>query len=224
MTASEDALDAWEQRLREAEAELRAREDEALGDDAPPEVLLALAAERDKVALDRDSIASRYDEIARGRDRSALARDLAGSDRDRAARAQDDDRDPAYLDRFEAGEDRDLAAGDRGESFDDRRRAQQTRGRAAADRVRAAEDRDAAAEKAVDAARDIAGLRTALESRLVIGQAQGLLMAFHHLKPDAAFQVLVRLSQEHNVEIQDVAARFVASQAGRRGAEPSDSG
>lgn len=217
METADDALDAWEQRLLLAEEGLREREERALAGDPAPEVLLALAAERDKIALDHDSIAERREENALVRDQAALRRDVSASGRDRRARAADQDRDPAFLDRFAAGEERDLAAGDRADSYDDRRRARQARERAADDREHAAEDREKAIKQADKQASEIAGLRAALKSRLVIGQAQGLLMALHHLSADAAFQVLVRLSQERNVKLRDIAAGFVASKAGTPG-------
>lgn len=224
MDASDDALAALEQHLQQAEAELQEREEQARSETPPPEVLLALAAERDKIATERDAIADAEDERATARDRSALRRDVVGSGRDRRSRAQQQDLDPAALDRFASGVDRDFAAGDRGDSFDDRGRAHQSRTRAAANREHAADDRDAAAQRAKEQTSDIAGLRAALESRLVIGQAEGLLMAQHGLSPQAAFQVLVRLSQEGNVKLREVAAALVADAAGDSSGKPAEGG
>jgi len=49
-------------------------------------------------------------------------------------------------------------------------------------------------------------LRTAMESRDVIGQAKGVLMAQSGLDADSAFRVLVRASQRQNRKLRDVAA------------------
>ena len=49
----------------------------------------------------------------------------------------------------------------------------------------------------------------ALQSRTVIGQAEGILMERFNLSPDAAFGVLVRLSQSENVKVRDIAADLV---------------
>lgn len=233
MDAHDEVLAAMEQHLQRAEAELHEREDQARAGDAPSEVLLALAAECDRIAHERDSIADARDENATTRDLAALNRDVGGSARDRRARVQSQDLDPGAPDRFASGADRDFAAGDRGDSFDDRSRAHEARERAARDRDRSAQARDAAAEAAKQqpsdpAGRsgalgsqvakrqepDLAGFQDVLESRVVIGQAQGLLMALHHLSPEAAFQVLVRLSQERDLTLRELAGTLVASQVG----------
>lgn len=65
-------------------------------------------------------------------------------------------------------------------------------------------------DRLLDAEAELATLRDALESRLVIGQAMGLLMARQGLSTDAAFEALARQSQETNVKLRDVAARLVA--------------
>lgn len=216
VTRDDEALTSWEERLRLAEADLEERERQALADDPTPEQLAAHAAERDAFARERDAIADRHDEAAGRRDLSALDRDVSGSSRDRRARLREQDRDVAFPDRFSAGADRDLAAGDRADSHADRRRGQEARERAAVNRDRAADDRDRAAEKAEEQEREVAGLRTALESRLVIGQAQGLLMARHKLSSETSFGVLVRLSQEHNVKVRELAAQLVAAEEAAR--------
>lgn len=204
-------LATWQQWLHLAEADVQERERKALADDPTPEEVQALAAERDKIASDRDTIAQFYDEEAAARDQAALRRDVAGSARDRKARSRAQDRDVGWQDRFSSGEDRDLAAGDRADSHDDRRRAREAREKAAADRQQAAADRDRAAQEAAEQGRELAGLRAALESRVVIGQAQGLLMAWYSLSPGSAFAVLTRLSQERNRRLRDVAAQLVAT-------------
>jgi GAF domain-containing protein len=64
-------------------------------------------------------------------------------------------------------------------------------------------------------ARDLArNLQAALDTRAVIDQAKGIIMAVRGINPDQAFAVLVRQSQEENVKLRDLAARFVAALAG----------
>ena len=57
-----------------------------------------------------------------------------------------------------------------------------------------------------------AGLQTALESRAVIDQAKGKLMALSNCSADEAFQLLVKASQRENVRLRDVARRIVEGQ------------
>ncbi|WP_255637948.1 ANTAR domain-containing protein [Amycolatopsis sp. DSM 110486] len=52
-------------------------------------------------------------------------------------------------------------------------------------------------------------LRQALQSRGVIEQAKGVLMAQRCCGPDEAFAVLVKLSQDTNVKLCDVARAFL---------------
>jgi GAF domain-containing protein len=54
-------------------------------------------------------------------------------------------------------------------------------------------------------------LHTAIESRDVIGQAKGVLMAREGVSADDAFQMLRSISQSSNVKLRDVAARVVES-------------
>ncbi|MFC8128523.1 GAF and ANTAR domain-containing protein [Streptomyces sp. NPDC057302] len=58
---------------------------------------------------------------------------------------------------------------------------------------------------AFSSARDHATLQHAVETRNVIGQAMGILMAQHNLNQQAAFDVLRRHSQERNVKLRDIA-------------------
>lgn len=53
-------------------------------------------------------------------------------------------------------------------------------------------------------------LRRALETRTVIGQAQGVLMARQHVTGDDAFDILRRASQRTNRKLRDIAAEIVA--------------
>lgn len=54
-----------------------------------------------------------------------------------------------------------------------------------------------------------ANLRQALETRDVIGQGIGILVERHKLTPDTAFEMLVSVSQHHNVKLRSVAAHLV---------------
>ncbi|MEV0981141.1 GAF and ANTAR domain-containing protein [Streptomyces sp. NPDC049915] len=60
---------------------------------------------------------------------------------------------------------------------------------------------------ALDSARTIDQLEHAKESRHAIGEAMGILMERHKLSEDDAFNVLRRISQEHNIKLRDVAQR-----------------
>jgi len=54
-------------------------------------------------------------------------------------------------------------------------------------------------------------LNTALDSRKLIGQAQGLLMERYDLDEAQAFEMLRRYSQDHNIKLRDVAAYLLAT-------------
>ncbi len=54
-----------------------------------------------------------------------------------------------------------------------------------------------------------ANLRTAAESRDLIGMAKGILMQRHDLEPEQAFHMLVSSSQNANMKLRDVAAWLV---------------
>ncbi|NYI93235.1 GAF domain-containing protein [Amycolatopsis endophytica] len=67
-----------------------------------------------------------------------------------------------------------------------------------------------------DNLRLLAHVQTALRTRTVIAQAQGLLMRHHDQTAEEAYAVLKRLSQEGNVKLRAVAAALVeAHEAGR---------
>ena len=55
------------------------------------------------------------------------------------------------------------------------------------------------------------GLNVALDSRKLIGQAQGILMERHGLDSERAFEVLRRYSQDHNIKLRVVAEHLVAT-------------
>ncbi len=56
---------------------------------------------------------------------------------------------------------------------------------------------------------EIDHLRIALERRTVIGEATGILMERYRLGPDAAMDVLRRLSQDGNRKLHDLAVELV---------------
>ena len=64
-----------------------------------------------------------------------------------------------------------------------------------------------------------AQLHEAMDSRAVIEQAKGVLMAGRRgLTPDEAFDLLRKVSQRENVKLRDIARRIVEGQAGTDGA------
>jgi hypothetical protein len=64
-------------------------------------------------------------------------------------------------------------------------------------------------------ARTIDQLEQAMQTRHAIGEAMGILMERHRLSEDEAFDVLRRISQQHNVKLRDVAQR-VRGERGER--------
>ncbi|WP_235737368.1 ANTAR domain-containing protein [Nocardioides alcanivorans] len=67
-------------------------------------------------------------------------------------------------------------------------------------------------------------LRRALASQPTIDQAKGMLMARFRIDSEAAFAVLKRLSQDHNVKVRDIAGAMVAVISAKQiGTEPSRS-
>ena len=57
-------------------------------------------------------------------------------------------------------------------------------------------------------------MRRAMETRAVIEQAKGILVALHHCSPERAFELLSRLSQSTHRKLRDCAADLVSSTAG----------
>lgn len=55
------------------------------------------------------------------------------------------------------------------------------------------------------------GLRAAIDTRKMIGQAQGILMERYDLDADAAFEFMRRQSQTRNKKLRDIAAWIVAN-------------
>jgi ANTAR domain len=62
-------------------------------------------------------------------------------------------------------------------------------------------------------------MRRAMESRAVIEQAKGILVAQQHCTPEQAFELLTRLSQTTHRKLRDCAADLVTSTAEDRPAE-----
>jgi GAF domain-containing protein len=61
-----------------------------------------------------------------------------------------------------------------------------------------------------------ASLRAGLESNREIGKAVGLMMAFHKVDDQAAFDMLRKASQDMNIKLAEVARQFVAHHNSRR--------
>jgi len=66
------------------------------------------------------------------------------------------------------------------------------------------------ATNAMSAARLVTGLQTAVESRHLIGVAQGILMNRYELTLEQSFEVLRRFSSQANVKLRDLATSVVA--------------
>ena len=61
------------------------------------------------------------------------------------------------------------------------------------------------------AVRETEDLRTAMDTRAVIEQAKGILIARERCSPDQAFELLTRMSQHTHTKLRDVAVQIVAS-------------
>ncbi len=82
---------------------------------------------------------------------------------------------------------------------------------------------DTAEERATEDER-VGNLREALQSRELIGQAQGILMERERITADQAFDVLRRASQHLNRKLRDVAENVVTTgQSPSAGADPATS-
>ena len=68
---------------------------------------------------------------------------------------------------------------------------------------------------------DEAGLYMALDSRKLIGQAQGILMERYGLDEARAFEVMRRVSQDQNIKLRDIAANLVANRQLPKLVEPA---
>jgi GAF domain-containing protein len=69
------------------------------------------------------------------------------------------------------------------------------------------------AATAVETARLVSGLRTAVQSRHVIGVAQGIIMLRYEMTLDASFEVLRRYSSHANRKLREVAQLVVEQRA-----------
>lgn len=203
------------------EADLAREEEQAVHEGGDPAVLAELADERDMLADERDDAARERDEAALTRRSAAQDRDVRAAKRDQRRRAEHDDNDPGFPDRFLSARDVDASAGDRAEALGDERHADQDRQRSREDRHRAAADRKSATHAAAAAADEAEAeqqrLRAALASRSIIGQAQGILVARLRITADEAFELLVRESQAKDVELHEVAAMHVKDAGGTVG-------
>jgi GAF domain-containing protein len=65
------------------------------------------------------------------------------------------------------------------------------------------------ATNALSAARLVTGLQTAVQSRHLIGVAQGILMNRYELTLDQSFEVLRRFSSQANIKLRDLAAAVI---------------
>jgi transcriptional regulator with GAF, ATPase, and Fis domain len=65
------------------------------------------------------------------------------------------------------------------------------------------------ASMAVAVVEKVEGLRTGMQTRHLIGMAQGMLMLRYGLDEDQSFAFLSRTSQQNNVKLRDVAARVI---------------
>lgn len=72
------------------------------------------------------------------------------------------------------------------------------------------------AASAIDGARDYASISGALVTRQQIGQLTGILAERYQLTTDEAFALIVRMSQDHNIKIRDLAARLVTDEDATR--------
>ncbi|GAB7193188.1 GAF and ANTAR domain-containing protein [Kineococcus sp. NUM-3379] len=72
-----------------------------------------------------------------------------------------------------------------------------------------------------DVARLAEDMRAAMDSRAVIDQALGVVMAQNRCDAEAAFEILARASQGRNVKLREIAQGIVRAVAGPPGARPA---
>lgn len=77
------------------------------------------------------------------------------------------------------------------------------------------------AKTMVEANDQVAQLEEALQTRTMIGQATGLLMAHEGLTSEEAFRKLVTASQNANIKLREIAQRYVASWESKAARDPS---
>jgi AmiR/NasT family two-component response regulator len=81
---------------------------------------------------------------------------------------------------------------------------------------------EAHADLVLDLTQQINQLEQGLESRTVIGKAIGICIERYNINEEQAFQFLVRISQQHNVKLRDVAARLVETTVQQNGESTND--
>jgi hypothetical protein len=217
-----DDLGEWQERLNRAELDIADRETAPGAASWTVHERAAFVVERDSLADERDELAVAHDRHAEDLDGLAAERDGRASARDRADPPGSPANDAVLRDRVLAAGDRESAARDRVDARDNRERSRGDRARAAEARYRAAADREELALTANLGERQLSSLQQALGSRIVVGQATGLLMERHGLAADRAFDMLVQLAREADVKIQVVAERVVTVGEARRRALARD--
>ncbi|MGP3987819.1 ANTAR domain-containing protein [Streptomyces sp. 3N207] len=75
-------------------------------------------------------------------------------------------------------------------------------------------ERERLAAQVEELSAEVGQLRQALETRPVIDQARGMVMALAPCDAETAWQVLVRVSQHSNIKLRSVAAALVAGAEG----------
>jgi transcriptional regulator with GAF, ATPase, and Fis domain len=76
------------------------------------------------------------------------------------------------------------------------------------------------ASSAIAATSKVEQLNTGMQTRHMIGMAQGLLMHRYGLNEEQAFKFLARISQDANVKLRDVAAKVIAEAKNNAGRLP----
>src|SRR4051794_1579818 len=146
--------------------------------------------------VERDRVAASDDERAAERDEVAAEADGAADHRDRVAR--DSNATAPNDEPSQVADERRRAADDRSRAANDRRRARQDREASQHDRWRAGEDRGAAH----DAVSQLKGLLYRAqdddEVMLMLGQAQGMIMAARDATPlEALLELSARAAKDH---------------------------
>jgi hypothetical protein len=153
---------------------------------------------------------------ADGRDDAADERDTAADERDRRAVARDEHaevRDDAMGDQPDIGGTRRFAEQDRRASAEDREEAGQDRRRASDDRTASSYDRSVAEQIKAQLLVALDDAEKVPETTLVIGQAQGMLMAtFGGNAAEAMIEIGDRADRDQ-VGLQEAARRILADGA-----------
>jgi hypothetical protein len=186
-------------------------------------------AELHRAAHGRDIAADVRDDQAKVADRDADARDLVAQRRDdRAARREAVHRDSAVpasrvADSRSALRDREASAGDRISALEDRARARQSRKASRDDRQRAAGDRGAAVDATVIYRKLVEQAEDNAEDMLLIGQAQGILMASHNISAAQALLAVYTRANRDGAGVSE-AAQSIIEDRGDPGVGRADTG